>query len=386
MENTPKINKKSAHSRYVTNKIGEHTREPLDLRHPLNDKKGIAFEHFVVIIALIFAAVVILVWQWPAFSRLLTGAGAQAECNWNMFLSALAGKIPFTGQIPVGCQAKYITIDSHSLQPYHNLAKKRITKYCGAELKSSAGAKTALENYYSEAANEFCKEGKPTYDNMNEWALNYIMAKEMRECWDKVWAGKLDVFKAGFFQGRHVFCVVCSVVSFGEDLPITLRNQEGIDSLYELLKAEPYFKTTYYDYLSADLPIKPDKLDLQYTTKAPIAVLFLQAKEGWLSRNWLELSLWTADIALTITLPGVGKVVGAGVRGLAKIATLGAVKYAGKKGATAIGTAGIAAVATEITPEEIEASETRGQLLIHPYQLIQAPMKEGGLECTNIIA
>ncbi len=358
---------------------------------------------FVTLIAIAIAAIILLLFFKNSIIPLLKFAGGQTTCNLNLFISAAvkAGSLGFA-EVPPGCEAEYLTISKDDIGVRKNIAKKRLDKY----YQDNTG-------YYSDARNVFGVAQGVTDTAMNEWALDSILGKEMVGCWNKVWHGKLDVFGPGgikgFFSGKHVFCVVCSVVTFSDDLPININDQVSVNSLYAWMKAEPYYKTTYYDYMQGQ-SIMPDQSSLFFTTKIPISVVFIEEKEGWLSKNWVELSLWTADIALTVALPGVGKVAGAGLRVLARLSTAGlttraaslAIKAgklattaekatkvvtAAEKGVTTgVGAVEAGAIATAITDEAIEKSDTLKVVVIHPYELITKDMKDGGLGCTDIVA
>lgn len=335
---------------------------------------------FVTLIAIAIAAVILLLLFKNAIYPLLKGAGAQSTCNLNLFISAAvkAGSLGFA-EVPPGCEAEYLTISKDDIDARKNIAKKRLDKY----YQDNTG-------YYSDARNTFGVTQGVTDTAMNEWALDSTLGKEMVGCWNKVWHGKLDFFGAGgikeFFSGKHIFCVVCSVVTFSDDLPITINDQVSVNSLYAWMKAEPYYKTTYYDYMEGQ-SIMPDQSSLFFTTKVPISIVFMEEKEGWLSKNWVELSLWTADIALTVALPGVGKVAGAGLRVLVRLTpVLSKVAKAGKVVATGVGAVEAGVAATAISDAAIEKSDTLKVVVIHPYELITKDMKDGGLGCTDVIS
>ncbi|MBW2970042.1 hypothetical protein KY319_02870 [Candidatus Woesearchaeota archaeon] len=244
----------------------------------LSSKKGVTEAVIVGVVIAVIGAIIFLTVLWPAFSALLKGAAATGECNWNLFIATAIRKGSFGFlEVEPGCKAEYMTVDSELLKKYYTLAKKRITKYCpGVSIVGKAASTT--QNYYSTAAQDFCPQQQVGYEELNEWAMDFIIAKKMQECTDKVWHGKLDFFAQEW--GNRSVCVVCSVISFSDDLPVTLKTKE-IESLYDLLNAEPYYKTTYYNYISDWQTIKPTKPMYYYKTDKPLAVTFMHTKDGY---------------------------------------------------------------------------------------------------------
>ncbi len=359
----------------------------------MNRKAEMTMSMFVKVAAITFGAVVFLIVLWPVISGTMKGAGKTGECNWNMFLATLTKQVTMGfGEIPIGCQAEHTTVDSKTIDKMSRLANKRITKYCGlaqAEDTPYVGLATAATSqYYAQAADEFCETGKPTYDDRAEWALDYIIAKKLANCWNKVWHGKLDFF-TGQFLGDRVFCVVCDIVSFSEDLPVVLQNQEAIDSLYEFTNAEAHYKTTYYNYITEDATRKLSKNSMAYTTKVPIAITYVNTKKSTLG-TWIggitggiaglfagsAVGLTAVGLAI-IWIPGPGWVAGPAILTVAALGAGAAV------GGAAAGAAGGAAAGTAATAA-IVGGEIK-ELVIHPEQLLNDPIKYGGLGCTDIV-
>lgn len=240
------------------------------------NKKAITEMMLVTIVATIIGAVVFLTVLWPAFSGTLKGAQSRGECNWNLMLAAgfKAGTFGF-GEIEPGCKAQYTTVDATELLKYHTLAKQRIKKYCTSQGYVGAAASTGQQ--YTTATAQLCTQGA-TYNDLNEWALNNIMAKKMVSCWDKVWHGKLDFFRQEL--GNRSVCVVCDVTTFSEDFPAVLKTKD-ITTLYDWLNTEPYYQTTYYDYLVEGQTFKPAKENMVYNMQKPLAVIYIQTKDGY---------------------------------------------------------------------------------------------------------
>lgn len=237
-------------------------------------KKG----QMVALIAIAIAAVVFLVIVWPKLAVLLKGAGSGSTCNLNLFLAAAvkAGSLGFSS-IPVGCEAKYITVGKEEIDARKNIAAKRIKKY---------GDDTT--GYYKDVKMAFPidSSGHPTTAALDEWAFDSIFANDLKDCWNKVWHGKLDIFKRGWIFGDK-FCIVCSVVTFGEDLPASLRNRnmaKPITSLKTWMNAEPYYKTTYYDFVADGLVPKPDDESFSFVTNRAAAIVYRETKVSLLTK------------------------------------------------------------------------------------------------------
>ncbi len=322
------------------------------------------------IIGLLVAAGVFLAILWPPMSSLFKGAGTQSECNMNLLLAAgfKAGTLGF-GEIPAACQASYTTVDANTLEKADRVAKKRIDRYCGIAAttgtKALAGAAISTpETFYSAAAGEFCETGTPTYNDIAEWELDQIMAKKLLACSNKVFHGKLDIATRWPVKDRQI-CIVCDVVSFSNDLPITINKQVARASLYDWMQAESYFKKTYYDYTFEGFT-KPKKAGLAYTTKIPVAIVYTEQKASWWSKLWRPIvvgAAWAVTGGVTAVTFGAAGPVAIGAASVVTGAVMG----------------GVAAAAQEGEP-------VHKFLLLHPYELLQKESEKGGLGCTDIIA
>lgn len=328
-------------------------------------KKGIAFLGGMILVGI---SAIILLFMFKALWPILTGTAQASACNVNMIASAFYEKLGMLapGHIELSaCEAEVVTIDRDIIERFHVGAKKRIEKYY--DPKNAA--------YYAEAREKFKidQNNRPTRDSMNEWALDFIMAKKMELCWNEVGKGALDVFSTGvegYFYDK-TFCVVCSVVNFADDMPDNIRNK-NIYSLYGWTKAEPFYKTTYYSFLAEGQTYPPDENSMSYTTKVPVAVVYTEVKEAWIAHHWQDLVGFAAG-AVTIGIPGVGWVAGGAIHIFLRIASPVATRAA----------AGI--IAAGITEAQIKASDTTKFLAIHPFSLIRKPRKDGGLGCTDVI-
>jgi hypothetical protein len=131
------------------------------------NKRGIT-EDLPRLIAIVAGILVFLIILMPPLWSMIKKGGETGKCDWNLLLAAgfKTGTLGF-GEIPVGCQAEYVTVDADTLQKSTRLAKKRITKYCGMEqpvgMAIFAGRATSQTSiFYADAAREFCVNDKPT--------------------------------------------------------------------------------------------------------------------------------------------------------------------------------------------------------------------------------
>ncbi len=333
-------------------------------------KRGMTETYLVAILIAIITGVVLLTIFWPKLSALTLGTGKQAECNWNLFLSAMTKQVSLGfAEIPLGCQAEYLTVNSEKLSESHSLAKKRITKYHA----DTSGT-------YAEASKAFPVDsnGNPSYDAMNEWALDRFMAKETAKCWNKVWHGKLDIVSRNWFEKRTV-CIVCSVVSFSDDIPVKLK-AEPVKSLYAWSNAEPYLKTTYYDYVAQDLEFQPGQGDMTFSTQVPQAVVYIESKYStvWTALPYIGAVGAFAGVPFAIGLAGVA--VPAGIIGTV---VLNAVSY-GSAGAVAASTAGVQSL---MQKDPAEFKKMQDAVKEGEIQAIGLAAYEGlNKICTDIIA
>ncbi len=263
-------------------------------------KQGIV-EDLPRLIAITAGILVFLIVLMPPLWSMIKKGGETGKCDWNLLLSAgfKAGTLGF-GEIPVGCQAEYTTADASTIQKTTKTAKKRIEKYCGEPARVGAAilagrATSTTSLFYADAAAEFCETGKPTYDDMNEWAMDSIVGKKIVECWNKVWHGKLDFF-TNYWVGERIFCVACGVVRFSDDLPAYIKNKQ-ITSLYEWMNAERYYKTTYYDFVKDGQTAQLNKARLYYATDTPLAISFIHTKASTLKKAGKSVVVLAAPMA-----------------------------------------------------------------------------------------
>jgi len=243
----------------------------LNLEKPRFSRKA----QIVEIIAIAIAAAVIIFGVWPVIKAKLTGAGSTAECNLSLFLSALTKVVSLgIAERPPECEIEFKTVGDKEIKQMKSRAAERTKNY----YKDTTP-------YYNQARTFFKIDsmGIPFDDSLNEWALDAIIGGKMAECWNKVWHGSLNIFKHDWWPADKSLCIVCTVIRFNEDLPVSLRNRRypnEIKSLYAWMNAEPYFSTNYYEFISEGLTIKPDEKYLSYITtpQRQLAIAYMETK------------------------------------------------------------------------------------------------------------
>jgi hypothetical protein len=208
------------------------------------------------------------------------------------------------------------------------------------------------------------------------------MGKGLADCWNKVWHGKLDIVARNPAQKR-IYCIVCDVITFGEDLPASLKTKTAanpVSSLYTWTKSEPHLTTTYYDFLQDGMTFKPTQSDMTFSTDTTTAIVYIESKKGW----------------LVSALPGIAYTVAGGVTAVLIVSGVGT--PAGILGSILLGTAagttgavaGIGAAAGTVAIQQAleKDAQTLGQAVkekevkavgLAPYEGLS------GL-CTDIIA
>lgn len=330
----------------------------------LKQKKALEMD-LARIIAITVGLLVFIVILWQPIQNMTKRVGSQGECNWNLFISAAVrgGSLGFA-ELEPGCRAEYLTVDRQTLDPGTKSANKRIKKY--------------HQNYesYGNAARTFSvsEGGQPTYDAKYEWSLDKLIAQKMTQCWDKVWHGKLDFFEENWV-GQKIVCVTCSVMNFAGDLPGTLKDKPII-SLYDWMQAEPYYKQTYYQYVTEGTTIKPTPGLMAYSTQEPLAIVYIQSKESWWSAA-AEIVAYSAVAVGSVMLIATGVGAPAGIAGAIALGTTGAA--AGIGAATVTHEVKKGQESKSIDPKEAAKSKDVKAIGVAPYGELRK-------FCTDIIA
>ena len=215
--------------------------------------------HFVELIAIAAALVVMLAVIWPVLKEALFEAGEKGECEFSVLISGLAKQGSLgTIEVPPECKMRLITIDKAAIAPFISAASATIQQY---KQKGSA-------------AYEWFKEG-----NEEEWVIDSIIAKELADCSDKVLHGKLDLFK-GNVASKKGSCIICSRIKFGTDLPLyKIKTQSGfVGSLNGWLVHNNIQGQSYYEYVQTNPKlVKKDSRAgtvFPYSFSKPYAVIY----------------------------------------------------------------------------------------------------------------
>ncbi len=146
-----------------------------------SSKSAISIEAVVelALFALMIAVVFYLV--FPVVKEVLVGESEKGTCEWSLVMHSIA-KVGDWSLIPAECRAHRIEIDMNFLDSYKSEAKKRIKQY------------NANKEKYVEILPFF--NNPDDEKQIRTWALNRIIAVEMKDCWEKVMKGKLPLFDA----------------------------------------------------------------------------------------------------------------------------------------------------------------------------------------------
>jgi hypothetical protein len=274
-------------------------------------KRGVATETLVGVAAIAIVLIIFLL-IIPNFQTLFAGIAQKGGCQWSLLAHSLT-KTPGLGfvTIPAECKAKQLDITLDLLAKEFPAARKRIATYY-----DMTGTMYTYPKY--EEIRKAFLNPRPTEDQLYEWALDKVVADEMKSCWDKVWKGQLALFDEWWnlyditlfglnsgdyatdekraeavmgkwsdptgvlFQvwGPPTNCVVCTRIKFADDVKTKFANKE-ITSLRAWMDSNPVpydsAGRSYFAYITEGQTASPlFLLKAQYpvdTSKA-YAVLF----------------------------------------------------------------------------------------------------------------
>ncbi|RJQ18716.1 hypothetical protein C4580_06490 [Candidatus Woesearchaeota archaeon] len=336
----------------------------------MNRRGDFSYVAGIILVAVALGVILGVMYVWKGK---LTGQQEDTQCSAQLFLSAVVSKAPFASQIPVGCQMKIVPVN-----------KERLDK----EKKFAPAAVKRLQQPGSSARDFFLAPGSE-----DEWALNSIVADELKACWQKVFKGKLNLFSGGV-TGSSV-CILCSQLLFSTDLPGSFPSyaRQGneraqlILSLDSWMRNTPLPPKTVYDFLAEGQTVAPNSAQYAYSPKIPYGVVYMEVHP----------SLFAKVSSTTIGKIGIGVIFGAtlltpaGWGGLlVQVSTLAAT------GAIAAGSAsqlvelyGLSAATAGVAPAvryAQENGETARVLVLAPFSSIRKPLDENGLGCEVVIA
>lgn len=214
----------------------------------MRKKCQISVDTLILLAVLVMAALVMLLIVYPQVKESLEKQSEKGACEWSLVMHSIA-KLGDWSLIPAECRAHRIEITMNDLKRYEKEAKKRIDLY-----------HKNLDKY-GDVADVFKNPDKDIY--WMEWSLNKIVATEMKDCWEKVFKGKLPLFDKWwtlYSWGPHkspdsgpvaaklwligkihqapVNCIICSRIRFSDDVKqeFIKNNRGSIDSLNVWMK------------------------------------------------------------------------------------------------------------------------------------------------------
>lgn len=273
-------------------------------------KKGQA----IVRIAIVMVTIgIILFFIFPKFAEIFGAQTEKGACEWSVVVSSLT---QFAGKqlIPPECKAHRFEVTAEMLDKALPKAKRRLKVINDPKEPKYAKAIRGTKFYIS---------GDIPDDVAYEFILNGIVAKELKDCADKVWKGKLPLFDRwwnlfdcggkpcsgldsfltvaapvyGFvtivfgqkeFQRDPVFCIVCSRIQFADGIKNKVKNI-NIRSL-SLWMDINYPKIGRGSYSDEVLPWQTGVTGLwrpkyEYSVIEPIAAVFVYVPTHVIGKN-----------------------------------------------------------------------------------------------------
>jgi len=99
----------------------------------------------------------------------------------------------------------------------------------------------------------------PKYKELNEEIIKRGIAEETVGCWDMVGRGRYNPFDVGVITDSDSACIMCSIISFDEDVQKTFQNKKITGFNEEYLKNNHLLhnkKIKYHDFLQVPLYAK----------------------------------------------------------------------------------------------------------------------------------
>ncbi|MBW2968923.1 hypothetical protein KY314_02300, partial [Candidatus Woesearchaeota archaeon] len=151
----------------------------------MNKKSVIAANTVISLAILAIGLIVLFHVVFPEVKDVIVGEGEKGACEWSLVMHSIT-KLGDWSLIPAECRAHRIEIDMDYLSDYHKEAKNRIKTYINNKDKYAE-----ILHFFNNPNDEL---------QLNEWALNRIIAKETKDCWEKVFKGKLPLFESGWWN------------------------------------------------------------------------------------------------------------------------------------------------------------------------------------------
>lgn len=255
----------------------------------MSKKSQISIDTVVALAILAIAIAVLFYLIFPVVKEALVGSAEESECEWGLVLHAIT-KMGDWSLIPPQCSAQRPEISLSSLKEHEKEAKARINVY-----KKDKTKYAEILRFFNDPNNQ---------NQVNEWALNKIVATYMKNCWTKkVSRGKLPIFSQWqgliswgtekapgtgedavnlYIARMHeppVLCILCSRLKFSEDLINAFGSRKYIDSFDVWLRYNyPSFdERSYYEIITEGQSSVKDPFTLRYpgyNLEFPLAILY----------------------------------------------------------------------------------------------------------------
>jgi hypothetical protein len=160
------------------------------------------------------------------------------------------------------------------------------------------------------------------YDRIDDDLFKTVIAEEVKACWSKVGAGKLDPFKASTNVNEH-FCLVCTEFYLDSELEEQMRRQRYNMTGFQYWIAGhklPGLKTSLYEFVQGKRPT-PELLEsLKASETSPDSMMdFTSQKyvvvwrvEKWEPGRWEGVGMVAGAALLGVLTFGVGTAIVAG--------------------------------------------------------------------------
>ncbi len=290
----------------------------------------------VISIIILSAAAVMILHKLEVF-------GTTQTCQWTFLASAIAKASTIVGAqvIPPACEATETVLSQQTLNQDTDLGRRGIKELLTNRPKTYLASRA--NQYFSDPTN---------HQQQLEWAFDIAVASELKQCWDKVWHGKINAFNEwdkknwnivkswawntpnDFEDTAITTCVLCSAIHFSGEQPVNLE-KKSVQSFEPFLRSAivpiDRLQRTYYDYfMQSAEPNQPLIITLMkdIPTDKSLAVMYVhrakpkaQAAKEAFQKIVKEHPYVTAGVALT---SAVLLAIPSGGTSLAVLTTLGA--------------------------------------------------------------
>jgi|GEM_PF-4623556 len=223
------------------------------------------------------------------------------------------------------------------------------------------------------------------YRRIDDNLLKTMIGEEMKACWSKVGAGRIDPFKRSTTVDEK-FCMVCSDIVFSPDL-IEQAQKENYNLVgfqyWTAAHKLPGIKTSLYEFLKGSRPDEELLRTLQQSQNDPASAFNLAEKyvvvwrvdkfeRGW----WETAGMYIGGavlVAAGILVFPVGAVAAAAVAGTALATTATVAAVAG----TTLAVAGAGGAAIGFVNDVTGTDDMKQQIIVAPEELLSTSFDFG---------